>query len=446
MTTSTTARPPYVSAGLVPGVTAGSGAADSWNLVLLGPYFGLRHTDACSLHAEAVLQTYSELDPASPRSPAQLHTPRGLRRLAAVQLGTPELAAADPRRLPRELQTDRWRRLVELYDHTADLSAEQRLRLAALLSALGFDDHAVAVLPDVGVPHDGSDPLDVKIAMKRSHAAKRASEDDASRGHDTRVLEAVATCVPAGRRTNITAALTLVVLHSRGRTPDVAAAAHWREVATGHLARLRGEEPLDLLAESTYWRAVSYLPFLRGDHDGTRQELDRAEALARALPDSDAVQRRLRTHNLHPLLETRCRAAQAAGDLDAAIGYGVELTRLDPYDGKVFLSFGDLMLKSGDRAAATAAYRRAALLGAPHAPRAHFALGRLHEAAGDPDAALNSYMRVAHLDPLAYSAVQCIHRLASSGRRPDLTSWSTAWLDAARRRLPARDRGEEPAS
>ncbi|MBF8184775.1 tetratricopeptide repeat protein [Nonomuraea sp. K274] len=442
LSTKSQSRPKYLSVSLRRGFPMPRTPTSTWNLSLLGPYFGLQPTQVCSLHARNVHQAFAELIPTAPQSPFQLHMPKGLRRLTAVQLRMPELATADPDALPSHLRTERWEKLIELYEHASELGFEECLRLAVLLSALGFDDHAVQVLPDVGIPQGDADQLTVKIAMKRSHALKRARGDAVSIDYDQAVLKAVATRAPMGRP-SLTAALTLVVLHARGRNPDVAAVHYWRDIATQRIAGLEQRSWLDQLAESTYWRAVSYLPFLQGDHVLTGRELDRAEELARTLPTDTPEQEFARSQNLHPLLETRSRAALAAGDIDAAIRYGTELTTLDPYDGKVFLVLGDLMVRADDQTAALAAYRRSTLLGAPYAPRAHYAIAMRHEAAGDLDAALSSYVRAAELDPLAYSAVRKIHQLAAALGRADLKRWSMAWLNAVRRRLPAPDLVEE---
>lgn len=436
-----TTRPPYHSTGLRPDAERPrrwrpDERVDLW---LLGPYFGLHEPPVCSLHTATVTAAYAELDTSRPATPFQCHTPRGLREAVAQCLRWPELASPGPAALPDELVTERWRALVRLTEHPLDLDLETRLRLGTLLCALGLDACALGVLP-ASTPEDaGRDQLSAGLAMKRTHALVRASGSEAARAEDREVLTAVATSRRLPAATALSAALTLVVLNAKGRAPDVAATAHWREVAGAHLAGLAlGGSWRDALFTSAYWRAVSYLPFLLGDHERTRAELDRAEEHARDLPDGTEQQALVRRQNLHPLLETRTRAAAAANDLDAALRYAHELAALDPYDGKVLLGLGDVAMRAGDTAAAVEAYRRAAMLGAPHAARARVALGRHLEHAGDEEGALDSFLAAAHADPTAYTAVAAVHRLAERTGRADLADWCVRWLADLRARLRVR--------
>ncbi|MEU7858700.1 hypothetical protein [Nonomuraea sp. NPDC049141] len=410
---------------------------DRYDLWLLGPYFGLHEPADCSLHTSSVPRAYEELDTALPPTPFQLHPPRGLRLAVADQTGRPELAAARPGDLPAEYWTDRWGHVAELTGRASTLTQEARLRLGVLHCALGMDAAAQGVLPDLQPEEATASPIAAAIAMKLTHVRKRLHTDAASVRRDREVLAAVATAARIPARSALGAATTLVVLHARGTRPDVAAVRHWRRLAEERLARLDGADWRDRLAVSTFWRAVSYLPFLQGDHARTAAELDLAEEAARSMPAATEQEDLVRRQNLHPLLETRTRAALARGTADAALGYAREAAELDPHDGKVHITLGDVLARAGDRAQARASYLRAVALGAPYAPKAQNLLAGSLEAEGDHEAAMYAYLRVLDLDRGAYSACAAAHRLAGQLGTKDVMDWAASWRAAARERAEA---------
>jgi len=145
-------------------------------------------------------------------------------------------------------------------------------------------------------------------------------------------------------------------------------AEHGRAVGLSRLDRLHPETQWhDAIAVSAFWRAASFVPYLRGDKVRTSLQLDEAERLARLFEGSAAVHRLLVEQNLHPLLETRVREASAFGDLTLATSRAQEFARLDPLDGKVHIRLGDTYFATGATEDALAAYRAATVLGAPFA-------------------------------------------------------------------------------
>ncbi|MEU8403650.1 tetratricopeptide repeat protein [Nonomuraea sp. NPDC048892] len=409
--------------------------SDRWDLWLLSPYFGLHRPSACSLHTSGVLKAYDDVDRDAPASPLQLHTPRGFRTTIARGAARPDLDHDEPDGLPRDQWTSDWSRLVELYTNAPELSGEQRLRLGVLLSALDLDVAALRALPSPDVASIATDPLAASTAMKRSHALSRARPGPETADADRRVLSLIAhsTALPASMC--LTAALTLLVKAARGGAPDLTAVQELRELSARHAGGLeRDDTPISLLLRSTYWRAVSYEPFLRGDHARTAHELDLAEELARqGVEDHPGLL--LFRQNLHPLLETRSRAAREHGHLDLAVAYATELTELDPYDGKVHYNLGTTHRARGDHEGALTAFRRAVALGLPHASRARVAVAQCLEALGDLPSALAEYVEAVREDPADHRAAGGARRLASRTGRPEILDWHRGWVMAWRRRL-----------
>jgi tetratricopeptide (TPR) repeat protein len=402
-----------------------------YDLWLLGSYFGLQDPPCRPLHAATAEQAYAELNTEMPETPFQLHVPRGLRGIVARQARRPELAADEPSRLAKPYWTDRWAHLVDLRERAASLGHEQRMRLGTLLCALNFDQAALDVLPEIAVQDAGTSRLAAAAAMKRAHVIKRATGDAEARETDKAILSAIADSACLGPETRLGAALTMVVLSAR-EARDVEAVRRWRAVADQHLRQLSGDNWRHLLLTSMYWRAVSFLPFLLNDHRTVRDELDRAEQAARDMPDGNAAELLARRQNLHPLLETRARAAAAAGDGDMAIGFAAEAAKNDPYDGKVHITLGDLLRRGSDGQAAVAAYQRAVDLGAPYAARAQYLIAGCREAVGDYEAALEAYLHVVSFDTGAYSAVKAARRVAAELGRTDILRWSQEWVTGAR--------------
>jgi tetratricopeptide (TPR) repeat protein len=417
--------PPYFSTSLRPSTPpAAPHPGERFDLWLLGPYFGLHEPGFGSLHAAGVAAAYAELDPHVTATPFQLHPPTGMRRLVAEQIGHPSLANDDPAALDESLWTPRWKDLVERISTAGTADDPALLRLAILLCALGLDALALRLLASVPLERAGADDLSSMLAMKRTHITRRALRTSDNVAADRMVLAAVATADGVSDRLGLTAALTLAVLASRGKTPEKSDVDRWRSVAAQRLRRLSGTDWRDGLAESTYWRAVSFQPFLSGDHSRTAAELDRAEELARGLLAGGGLAAR---QNMHPLLETRTRAALAGGDTDDAVRYAGELTRLDPYDGKVWISHGDALRAAGDPESAVDAYRQAVVLGAPYAPKAQYELACTLEATGELPPALDAYLAVVDLDPRAYSGWHAARRLADRLGRSDVLYWADEW-------------------
>ena len=180
------------------------------------------------------------------------------------------------------------------------------------------------------------------------------------------------------------AAINVTVMHARSGS-DPVRISRWKGFAEALVKEASPGDISDLLM-SVYWRGVSLVPFVEQNHDLVSGMLDEAERLARrAEADSARDQWLLAAENLQLVLEARAGAADSADDDEAALRYYRELVELNPLDSKAFVRMGDFYRAHGDYRSACAAYKQAAVLGAPytaHARVLHSILQRRIESDG----------------------------------------------------------------
>ncbi|MGH3251233.1 MAG: aKG-HExxH-type peptide beta-hydroxylase [Trebonia sp.] len=323
--------------------------------------------DLCSehgpLHAQITADLGSRLLQGSPFPPYQVVTPAGLR--ASVAADWPDLPPlSDPRQLPMPQRSAPWKFLCAELDRWDRLDAAGRLRAARTLARLGFWAH-LAGLP---IHHDPADRTLDRLRLMALHctalrAARGATlELDAEAFRIQRYI-AASTDLPVGAR--LSAAVNAAVMHGRSSSLPVAV---WEcaELAQQLVSQASRGELSDLLL-SAYWRGISFAPLAEGNHRLVAEMLDESERLARRAVAAPAPEQRLLTaENLHLVLETRGKAADLANDARSAADYFTELTRRDQLDPRSFVRLGDFFLGHREFTQAGHAYRRAALLGAPH--------------------------------------------------------------------------------
>jgi tetratricopeptide (TPR) repeat protein len=375
---------------------------------LLRPYLDLspiRDPDRHPAHCLGIEAAFAAaLDPDGPARPHQTHPPARLRQTLIAEIGLPAYDVAVPGDLPTELRTDRWQAVVELAERFGALSRRRQARLATLFDSVGLYSATARLVPEQDDDAIRADRDAAVLALRRAHAQRNVAPSDAEANRrNVELLEQVAEQGP-GPYTRLPAAITLVVMASQARSRDVARAEHFRGLAESLYDALDpdGGYP-DVLYASTFWRAVSFLPFIHRDAERTTAELDLAEHHARAFVPADLPQETAWRQNLHTVLETRTKEALACGDLDLALRRARELTELDPADPKVHMELGDVHLSRDELVEALAAYRRAAQLGAPYTAFAHFMAGHCLELLGDRRGAALAWAGALRADPGSFS-------------------------------------------
>jgi hypothetical protein len=359
--------------------------------------------------------------PEDSQLPVQVRPGPALRRRLTEVPGLEEYALTDPAQLPERLRTGPWAQLCRLSADFDDLSVPDRVRVTGLLASVGLYDH-LATLPQNATDETPAHPRLLLVRSRIAHARSATERTPAALHASVGSLRDILACAELPDATRLGAATTLVVLHAQSRLRDPELVSRYRADATELAGRLRPDDAwLDLLHLSTYWRAVSFEPFLAGDRGRTQRELDLAESLARRLPGDTQEQRWLRDQNLHPLLETRTKAALWAGDADRALAFATELRDHDPLDGKVHLQLGDVHARRGEPDAALACYLAAAALGTPYHSLAWCKAAELLEKPADSGYALMCAHRG---DPGALTPLLLQERLARRRGDERLAGWA----------------------
>jgi tetratricopeptide (TPR) repeat protein len=139
---------------------------------------------------------------------------------------------------------------------------------------------------------------------------------------------------------------------------------------------------------------MSFLPYLTGDHDQLRSDMDRWHGTAADLAGHDEHTRILAADNYFPAVETMVRTHTHLGEHDAALALVNKLAaEIDPLDPKTWLEAGELRYRAGDVTGALDAYLRAAHLQIPYGRLSWFNAGQCHEQLGQRDEAVECYRR-----------------------------------------------------
>uniref|UniRef100_A0AAU2JW13 Tetratricopeptide repeat protein n=1 Tax=Streptomyces sp. NBC_00049 TaxID=2903617 RepID=A0AAU2JW13_9ACTN len=347
---------------------------------LLASYSDLR-TARGPLHARATADLGRRYLAGEPLPPFQVVTPGNLRRALADDLPG-ATRVDDPRHLPDAPRSAAWALLCTELDGWHALPTARMHTTAKVLTRLGFWA-ALAGLPLPPPPRPSAPAARLEhLGLVHRHGVARlvAGWPGPPTAADSRgVLTALADDRELPPAARLGAALNLLVGHARSdrSMPDVL---HWRRRAE---ALLRDAPPSEVspTLRSAYWRAVSFVPFLRGDHTEVRRMLDESERLAREeVREAGPSRALLARENLRLVLMTRARAASGAGDPQRAEGCFRALVRCDPLDSTSHVLLADFLVTRDRVAEALAGYRRAARLGAPWTAYARAQAARCAEA------------------------------------------------------------------
>lgn len=391
----------------------------SRDLHLLRAYLDLT-SDAGPLHARSVADLGRRLVAGEQAPTYQINTPSTLRAsLAAAGWG--KVACGDPREVPPDERSPRWEHLCAMLDRWPASPTGERIAVAATLSKLGFWAAVGRLVPPDLTPERS--PHDARLAILRCNADfKLSGPTPATHAAARKTFTAVATSQALPVATRLTAAVNLIVDHAKSDR-SMTEMNRWKDVADGLVAAAPGEVRPVLL--SYYWRGVSFLPFFGGDHPSVRRMLDEAEdsslaAVEQAGPDEVLLAR----ENRHPLLETRGRAAAAAGEFDEAEHYYRALVQLDPEDPKVHVRLADYLLRRERTAEARESYQDAAALGLPYTSYAHTQAARCSLRLGDQERALAALGEAIAADPAAITPLVLLRDALSDGPLQRLRPWA----------------------
>jgi hypothetical protein len=397
-----------------------------FGLWLVRPYLDLGPLLDGPLHAQGLEHVYHQAaDPTVETAPLQARPPAVLRRAIIIEMGLTDYLVDDPGKLPDALQTDRWRFLVMQMQRFKALNADTQARLITLLDRLSFYDSILALLP----PIDDNALVDsgnARLAYLRALASYKVDPTSDTYLQELARIALHRTCDP---RIRLAAALTLVVRYAKGPRRDTAQVQRWAKQAADEYRHLDPTRHwVDCIYASVYWRSVSFSPYLIGDQATTTAYLDRASSYGELVMCNIPARKITHAENLHALLETRTKEALWLGDRELALERMRQLVVHDPFDPKIHIHYGDLLLSCGHGEEACAAYREAAQLGAPYTAFAQFMVGHCLEILDDIPGACDAYLSTANTDSGAVTALERLVVVATRLGRTAIVRWTEARL------------------
>jgi tetratricopeptide (TPR) repeat protein len=338
-----------------------------------------------------------------------------------------DYATPAPRELEQGLQTDAWKGLSADLAAWTTLDLPRRVRRLRLLSRLGF--HSTVL--ELATPSPTQARAEVGTALLALHYAR-----------------ARAACEGAGERALRSLLLQLASDHSDpylglGAALDLLASVSASPAATGperaRTVRLVAERADHIDERGTVrdraWSSVHHarLALVRSSMGGcaeAKAALDRAEALADDAPPSvaDEADELISAEAGCEIVHARLALALAEGDKASAVRHGHRLAASDPHDAMLQAKLGDTLFLLGSHEEAVAAYRVAALLGAPVRAHAWSMIGRCYETLQKRELALDAYLESARRDPTSTAPLQRAQAIADQLGRTSLVAWTQVEL------------------
>jgi tetratricopeptide (TPR) repeat protein len=241
---------------------------------------------------------------------------------------------------------------------------------------------------------------------------------------------------PRYARGRVVTTINATVNAARRREPDTIA--YWRAEGERALARYVALPEVNefhaALMTSRWYRAMGFLPFLTGDRDLLRSDMDQWLGLATDLVGYDEHTEIIAADNYFPAVETAIRTHIFLGDSDTALQLVEKLSaEIDPIDPKTWLTAGELRFQAGDVAGARDAYARAAHLEFPYGRLSWFNVGQCQEKLGEFDEAAESYRRSLAHWATGVTPLRRLRDLQAAGKLADgelLIAWAAkqpAW-------------------
>jgi tetratricopeptide (TPR) repeat protein len=318
----------------------------------------------------------------------------------------------------------------------ADLPLLERALLARLVSAVGFHVAARDMMPGPDVPVTGPESGYALASWLFAEQMHTAGHQAALDPYFRRLYDQL-TDDPRDARTRVVTTINATVNAARRREPGTIA--YWRAEGERALARYVAQPEVAgfhaALMTSRWYRAMGFLPFLTGDHDQLRSDMDWWLGIATDLVGYDDHTRILAADNYFPAVETAIRTHLFLGDRGTALQLVEKLaTEIDPIDPKTWLTAGELRYQAGDIPGARDAYQRAANLQFPYGRLSWFNVGQCHEQLGDLQEAAECYRRSLAHWPTGVTPLRRLRDLTATGNLgadgPVLMAWAAgqpAW-------------------
>ncbi|MFE4455896.1 tetratricopeptide repeat protein [Nocardia tengchongensis] len=329
---------------------------------LLAAYSDL-HSDVGPIHARILADLGDRLRSDSPFPAYQSITPGPLRAL--ISLDAPDVPyLEDPRHLAPQDRSESWSLLCDQVGDWDRLPRAQQLRVARVLTKLGFWQLVIDLTPDDPAERGNSEAR--PLAFLHATALFRLDARDRTgitRMRDLAIAKAMDQELTTSAR--LSAALNVAVHYARA-PGGIGEAKRWRGIAESMASSVQPNS-LNLLLRSAYWRGLGLIQFIEGNHSEVALMMDRSEDFAHhAICEASGSESLAALENMNAVLETRARAAWTAGDLDSAERYFRRHIDHDRWDSKVHVRLADFLFRTGRVDEARDSYHHAAALGAPY--------------------------------------------------------------------------------
>jgi hypothetical protein len=297
----------------------------------------------------------------------------------------------------------------------ADAPLLDRTLLARLLIALGFQREGQSLMPGPDQPvRTPEEAFALSTWIYAELILSSADKDALLDPYYRRLHEQLGSDGIYGRLRLINCFNAAV---SAFRRRDIATLAYWRaegERALAFYATVAETDDFSVaMLTSRFHRAMSFLPYLTGDHDLLRTDMDRWLGIARELSGHDERTRVLTADNLFPAVETAFRTEAYLGNQAAAAALVEELAyKIDPLEAKTWIQLAEFRMRGNDVAGALKAYLHAAHLTVPYARLAWFNAGQCYEKLRQPDDAVECYLKSLAHWPTGISPLRRIRQLA----------------------------------
>ncbi|MGQ0683932.1 tetratricopeptide repeat protein [Bradyrhizobium sp.] len=395
---------------------------------LLRPYLDLADSNGGPLHAQNLEECWrSFVEPANPTFVPQRALSPGFRIQLAREAG-PAYALTDPRQLPENLRSERWRRLCAALDEWTSLREDGKCRLASLLHSMCLYQLLLDLIPYDNFGADRAAPDAVRLAFWRAsahyiqHLPERTSNYP---GADISVFEDIALNAPTIVPECFNATAKVFVHKAKNRC-EAADLAGWGDRLERALVRTiaDADEFTSGLFTSRFYRGLGFLPQLTGDRREVARVMDLAESHARNIKPVTPAQHLLYRENLHAVMESRTKEALWLGDKNEALSRSLKVIEVDPCDSKAWAELGEIHYLREEWKQASEAYSMAAMLGPPASAIGRYMAGLCFRKLGQDMLSAFFLKDTLECDPLGISPRHRINELPKAAALDALKHWN----------------------
>lgn len=295
---------------------------------------------------------------------------------------------------PADLSSDLWRQVESLVDDPSPLTADERKSASAVLLRLGYVRRAAEI---VGMKHRDLS----NFRFSREYASEELQVLRRTR-HDARELEEVALEAATDQRLSADTRMrmaTFIVVRNGARGADSLALHGAAGLAKLAMKSLANPPFARYLAQQTVYRAIAFVPFVKGDFRDALATLDLAlNCQVAACPSSASEELAWKDHAF-PLYQTIARTHLLRGNARDAASATERLIELSPNDERAWDIRGQALIALSELDGALLAYERMRELGGLAAAKAAFHMGWIHQQRGSREEATEFYEQSIRIDP-----------------------------------------------